>query len=167
MCNISHSISHVFLAWFPEEMRPTAAACPPLPNTQPSLKEESSSGSRAGDACPCGKVRARPLSILPGWPPAHRTLLTSHPGCCIVSCQRWEVFGKREGELLQGGAQFYRTRIGFALKPSYPNHCGLNCQKCLTRCTLPMVRPFLQLLVLPHPEASAFSQPADICTGSG
>ena len=76
-------------------------------------------------------------------------------------------FEEEGGRSTARAAQFYRTRIGFALKPSYPNHCGLNCQKCLTRCTLPMVRPFLQLLVLPHPEASTSSQPADICTGSG
>lgn len=170
MCNISHSISRVFLAWFPEEMRPTAAACPPLPNTQLGLKEERGSGSRAGDTCPSWKARARPLPILPSWPPALGTPLTSQPGGCAGSCQTWEAFGKREGEVLQGGgggAQFYRMRIAFALKPSYTNRCGLNCRMCSTRCTLPMVRPFLQLLALPHPEVSVYSQPADICTGSG
>lgn len=151
--NVSHRLSRVFLAGFPEETRPTAAACPPLPSTQPGPKGERGWGSRAGDprvGSPLRKVGAWPRPVPPQWPPAHPTLLTGHPRSCVVSCQTWEAFGKREGEALQGGAQFHSTRTVFALKPSYPNHRGLHCQ-CSTRCALPAARAFLQLLPLPHP----------------
>lgn len=99
---------------------------------------------------PRRKVGARPRPVPPRRPPAHPTLLTGHTRSCTVPCQTWEAFGKREGEVLQGGAQFHSTRTVFALTPSYPNHRRLR-RQCSARCPLPMARAFLQLLPLPHP----------------
>ena len=59
MCNVSHRISRVFLAWFPEEMRPMAAACPPLLQTARSGGRESL--RQPSRRClPLGKERPRP-----------------------------------------------------------------------------------------------------------
>lgn len=88
MCSTSPSPALVFLAWFPEEMRPRAAASPPLP-AGPEEEEAQQPGrhwSLQEGECP---VTARP----------------PQPGLSL-SCQSQEGFGTREGEALQGGLHF-------------------------------------------------------------
>lgn len=95
MCDVSHLISRVFLAWFPEETRPRAAACPPLPSTP---EEERGSSSRVGSESPA-------LPVHPSQPPAHPSAASWLPNV-------------GEGRSTARETSFCTMRI--ALKPNYP-----------------------------------------------
>lgn len=109
MCNTSPSAAPVFLAWFPEEMRPPAAASPPLPGTarrkrgarQPSGRHSS---LREGE---------RPVTARPPQPGAEHVL--PKPGAV------WER-GRRSSAR---GTPFCTTSSVLVLEPRYPNSCGM------------------------------------------
>lgn len=116
MCNISHSISRVFLAQFPEEMRPTAAACPPLLQAARSegrqgLRQPSRRRSplREGESLATTHLPGLATSTphTPHQPPRARHHVLPNVGGF------WEE-GRRS---TARGTQFYRRRIAFALKP--------------------------------------------------
>lgn len=139
MCNISHSISHVFLAWFPEEMRPTAAVCPPLLHAARSE----------------GRQELRQLS---------RRLSPLREGESLATACPTNAggFWKEGRRSTARGTWFYRTKI--TLKPKSLQE---KLSKTLDQTHTPYGETTSPASCFPHPEGTVYLQPADICTSSG